>query len=289
MVVFLIKSIVLVAVLQTSLVGLDPESKKDRSAILFPMGILVGLVFATWGLLLCAPKECKIEYQRGMGCPKCSRVLEPKSRHCRDCGCCIRGHIFHSKWAGVCVGSRNWREYTGWLVSVSFYTACSCTMLTFQIVSLLMAAGQSQSDSTNKKWPLESVHALGIVCLATDMTCFILSVKDLIKFICVRFDIQVKWNRFFGKGRVASNSKGVFFRGKRDSPPVIEMELVLAGIVPAPLCSSARDSLDLASPAVFKHDFSLSERAFNDLMDKSKLDSSPRAKKTPVRSNSFHV
>ncbi len=277
------------------LVGLElsmtfyKESRPDRSLVLFPPSILGGLVIASWSLLVCAPKACKQEYRSGMGCPKCNRIPELKSRHCRECGVCIRGHMFHARWAGTCIGALNWREYIGWMIAVLLYLICMIGLMVNQLILYLKALKNKEGLTDAQKFIQEVLHALALLCLAGDVTCTVLTSRTLVKFIAKKYNLKLSCRWPWGnKGRIASNGKGVFFRGKRDSPPVLEMEAVLAGIVPAPLCSSARDSIDLASPAAIKHhDICTSVRGNNEVTNESRVERTQQNWRRFSRSNSY--
>lgn len=40
-------------------------------------------------------------------CKQCSLLQPIRTKHCHDCGCCVRTHDHHCPWIGSCVGERN--------------------------------------------------------------------------------------------------------------------------------------------------------------------------------------
>lgn len=263
---FLAKSFMLFVGLQYATPPEANGKKADRSALLFPPGIIGGLVLATWGLLICAPKECKLEYRNGAGCTKCGHVVEPNSKHCADCRVCVRGHMFHARWAGICIGSRNSKEYLGWLASIILYFSCLIVLWVSQLILFLKNLKNQKDASEGTKLLQETLNALGLLCLAVDATALSLTIRELIKLLSLKWNFRwLQCLNCCGKKKVASAGRGVFFnRSKRGSPPVLQMEAVLAGMVPAPDVTG-RDSIDLqANPGNLVHDVTTSERGSHD-------------------------
>ena len=55
-------------------------------------------------------------------------ILVPRHRHCRFCDKCAKGFDHHCKWLNTYIGSRNYKYFSGVVVSVSVQTTLSLAL-----------------------------------------------------------------------------------------------------------------------------------------------------------------
>ena len=55
-------------------------------------------------------------------------ILVPRHRHCRFCDKCAKGFDHHCKWLNTCIGSINYKYFSGVVVSVSVQTTLSLAL-----------------------------------------------------------------------------------------------------------------------------------------------------------------
>ncbi|EZG61138.1 DHHC palmitoyltransferase [Gregarina niphandrodes] len=76
-------------------------------------------------------------YQRGEKlwyCDKCDIFRPLRSKHCNDCGYCVRTYDHHCPWIGVCVGERNKGWFCFFLVLQSVELAYAIVMSVFATI-----------------------------------------------------------------------------------------------------------------------------------------------------------
>lgn len=67
-------------------------------------------------------------------CTECNILRPPRSFHCNECKMCVEVHDHHCMWVGTCIGKRNIKQFTQFLLSAGLHAL----LTTYTILSELL-------------------------------------------------------------------------------------------------------------------------------------------------------
>jgi len=85
-------------------------------------------------------------------CSTCQIMRPPRAFHCGDCDVCIEIHDHHCPWVGTCIGHRNAKYFSLFLLSVSIHCLMSLpiTISTLFLVRSLKNGVESHQVKTER-------------------------------------------------------------------------------------------------------------------------------------------
>ena len=86
-------------------------------------------------------------------CTTCRLMRPPRAFHCNDCGRCVEIHDHHCPWVGTCIGYRNARYFSYFLMSVGLHALMSfgLCMYTFSVLKAQKEAMIKDRDYVSAK------------------------------------------------------------------------------------------------------------------------------------------
>lgn len=118
------------------------------AALLWVSGCLVRTSFTDAGILPRQRRELMISTKFAEDiaadwdfCSICLVWRPPRTKHCRQCDCCIMDFDHHCPWVSNCVGRRNRRFFVAFVVSVASLCVFVCFWDGFLLVREMLALG----------------------------------------------------------------------------------------------------------------------------------------------------
>ena len=168
-------------------------------------------------------KHNKLSY-----CDSCKILRPPRAFHCSDCDICVEVHDHHCPWVGTCIGRRNSKYFTLFLLWTSVHA------LTTALVCVILFCTTKQARS--EKGPPYAYILKGIflytVVIALVLTCF-----GLYQFCSLNLNNQAsnedqrsRWNghkknkekAFLLQNRTSCCSRAAYFLSGEDKPSRVE-------------------------------------------------------------------
>ena len=75
-------------------------------------------------------------YEKLSYCGTCRIMRPPRAFHCNDCNACVEIHDHHCPWVGTCIGYRNGRYFSYFLMAVGIHSLISCALCLFVFLLL---------------------------------------------------------------------------------------------------------------------------------------------------------
>lgn len=67
-------------------------------------------------------------------CEPCKVLRPPRSFHCARCKMCVEVHDHHCMWVGTCIGKRNIKQFTQFLLFTGLHALFSSYVLISEII-----------------------------------------------------------------------------------------------------------------------------------------------------------